>query len=353
MTSKAAASPRFAAPLEGYRLSASRSSAAIREAVNTLTEDEHSLSPRGAGGRIDGRVNGVSLGCVNMVYVSYGAEVTVVSPPARERVLIVLPLGPMGVETQGTRMVASEPFLLGTVATTTMHPDPLRGAVVGAVDAAALETYAAATGLARPVLAAGAGALRLAHPRLVAGTWLQACRDIDAAVDPLSADRGSALSTVLMSALILGMLPVAPERPCPAPPEPGYVRAARVLMGADLATPLRVEDLAATVGISARQLQAAFSEHHGRGPAAYLRELRLSRARALLERPVPGGAPVTVSAVASAVGIGHLGRFSSYYAARFGEAPSVTLARAVAPGGALDGPSARSLAGSPPRSSTG
>jgi transcriptional regulator GlxA family with amidase domain len=57
----------------------------------------------------------------------------------------------------------------------------------------------------------------------------------------------------------------------------------------------------------------------------YLRDLRLQRVRAILERAAPWS--TTVEAVASRHGFVHMGRFAASYRASFGEIPSATLAR--------------------------
>ncbi len=62
----------------------------------------------------------------------------------------------------------------------------------------------------------------------------------------------------------------------------------------------------------------------GTTPQAFLREVRLDRARELLSEPA---AAVSVADVAVAVSLPHQGRFSAAYRERFGELPSDTLAR--------------------------
>jgi AraC-like DNA-binding protein len=81
--------------------------------------------------------------------------------------------------------------------------------------------------------------------------------------------------------------------------------------------------LAREAGISLRSLQRAFAKL-GFTPQAFLRKVRLERAREML---VSGDDSLAVSDVAEAVGYSHLGRFAGYYVERFGELPSDTLAR--------------------------
>ena len=72
-----------------------------------------------------------------------------------------------------------------------------------------------------------------------------------------------------------------------------------------------------------RSLQRACGKL-GYTPQAYLRSVRLDRAREMLLTP---GDSLTVADVAETVGYPHLGRFAGYYVERFGELPSDTLTR--------------------------
>lgn len=89
--------------------------------------------------------------------------------------------------------------------------------------------------------------------------------------------------------------------------------------------PLTPTELAQVAGLSVRALQDAFQRTLDMPPLAYLRQVRLDRAHADLEAADP--AAVTVAGVAGRWGFAHLGRFSAYYAERFGERPSDTLRR--------------------------
>ena len=78
--------------------------------------------------------------------------------------------------------------------------------------------------------------------------------------------------------------------------------------------------------VSERTLQYAFRERFAATPAAFIKALRLARARSELRRADPD--EQTVGDIAAALGIWHLGQFASDYRKRFGERPSETLARA-------------------------
>jgi AraC-like DNA-binding protein len=92
---------------------------------------------------------------------------------------------------------------------------------------------------------------------------------------------------------------------------------------AHAALPLTPAGLARVADVSVRTLQETFQRHVGTTPMAYVRQVRLDRAREALLAAVPG--TVTVADVARSWGFAHLGRFSAEYRRRFGERPSDTL----------------------------
>lgn len=104
---------------------------------------------------------------------------------------------------------------------------------------------------------------------------------------------------------------------------PRHVQRAAEYLAANAHRPIRMGDLAALTGVSARTLQVGFLKHRGCTPMEFLRDRRLELARAKL---MTSNAAVTQ--VALECGFLHLGRFSVQYRARFGEPPSATRARA-------------------------
>jgi len=101
------------------------------------------------------------------------------------------------------------------------------------------------------------------------------------------------------------------------------VRRMRDLFVDHLSQPLLVTQLCAQIGASVGTLERACVESYGVGPKRLLTSLRLARARRLLLSAAPGD--TTVSQVAGACGLFHVGRFSTSYAALYGESPSATL----------------------------
>lgn len=117
----------------------------------------------------------------------------------------------------------------------------------------------------------------------------------------------------------------APPAPPPAAQRRRIVAKARAVLeehGHDVPT---VAQLAQAAGTSPRILEYCFAELIGLSPREYLRCVRLNRAR----RDLRGADPrtTTVAEVAMHWGFWHLGRFSAYYRALFGESPSETLRR--------------------------
>jgi AraC-like DNA-binding protein len=85
--------------------------------------------------------------------------------------------------------------------------------------------------------------------------------------------------------------------------------------------------LATEVHLSVRALQEGFRRDLATPPMTYLRQVRLRRAREALVAADRDA--TTVGAVATGLGILHLGRFAAAYRAAFGEAPSDTLNRPI------------------------
>lgn len=116
---------------------------------------------------------------------------------------------------------------------------------------------------------------------------------------------------------------------CCAPSEGGSIhpllqlfRRARSTMHQRLPQSMSMDQLARRIGTSRRTMEHAFDHCVGMGPGRFRKLMRLNRARRLLE----GGAD-SVATAAMAVGLCHLGRFSSDYRQLFDELPSQTLRR--------------------------
>ncbi|MBM4201293.1 MAG: helix-turn-helix domain-containing protein, partial [Gammaproteobacteria bacterium] len=87
--------------------------------------------------------------------------------------------------------------------------------------------------------------------------------------------------------------------------------------------PLTLPDLCELSGLKARALQYAFQEKHALTPMAFLKIVRLNRARDLLRAADPRNASVTATAMQ--VGFWHLSQFACDYRWLFHELPNETL----------------------------
>jgi AraC-like DNA-binding protein len=103
---------------------------------------------------------------------------------------------------------------------------------------------------------------------------------------------------------------------------PRAIREAIDIIEAEPHEPLTVATLAARSHCSVRSLQLGFS-HIGTTPMAYLRDVRLRRARQELRESDP--TRETVGSIAARWGFSNLGRFAAAYAYRYGENPAATL----------------------------
>lgn len=107
------------------------------------------------------------------------------------------------------------------------------------------------------------------------------------------------------------------------PARPAAVRAATDLIEASPHLPWTTSTLASHCHVGARVLQKGFQQHLGVSPMAYLRGVRLRRAREDLRAADP--ASTTVTAIAHRWGFTHLSRFAAAYRDTYGELPARTL----------------------------
>jgi AraC-like DNA-binding protein len=125
-------------------------------------------------------------------------------------------------------------------------------------------------------------------------------------------------------------------------PELRHLKRAQEYMEANAHRAITVAEVARATGVTIRALHAAFRAHGGGSPSSFLRERRFELARARLLT----ASAATVTDVALASGLEHLGRFSVEYKKRYGESPAQTLRRARA----LHAPSANARdSGRPPK----
>lgn len=110
------------------------------------------------------------------------------------------------------------------------------------------------------------------------------------------------------------------EQPRPAP---WQVRRVEDYITANWNRPITVEALAHASGASVRSIFKAFRDARNCSPMAFVKSIRLQRAREMLQRCE---AATTVVSTASACGFLNAGQFARDYRLAFGELPSATLA---------------------------
>ena len=135
------------------------------------------------------------------------------------------------------------------------------------------------------------------------------------------------LEDTVMTALLTGQPHTYSERferPAPSAAE-RHVDDVEAYVRAHASEPLTIEDFVTLTGVSGRSLYRAFQNQRGYSPMAFVRSVRFQLAHERLSRGQPGA---TVTGIALACGLDHLGRFSLDYGRRYAETPSETLKRA-------------------------
>jgi AraC-like DNA-binding protein len=106
---------------------------------------------------------------------------------------------------------------------------------------------------------------------------------------------------------------------------PSSVRRVEEFVEAHWNQPISAEAMAREAGANLRAVYRAFQQSRGYSPMAFVKQIRLKHAKAML---ISAGPETTVTAVAFACGFASLSHFARDYKRNFGEAPSETLGRA-------------------------
>ena len=278
--------------------------------------------------------NRVELGEVSLNYLTYGGDVFVGPGPLEDFYLIQMPLtGSMRVS------LGSQTAETGQGAATVCSPHlPLSIEWMG--DCASLTVQVPRMTLERFV--GNCLGIRIRRPiefdlamdvsRGEAQSWRRILTMIcDELARPASAARKGMLSRQFEDLLLATLVGSqrhnysAMMKREAAGPSPYYVKRAEDYIHAHAGREITIEDLVTVSGVSARSLFAGFRAYRGQGPMAFLKQVRLERARAELAAADPGRARVID--IALKWHFSHMGRFAADYGRRFGEAPSVTLRR--------------------------
>ncbi len=321
-----------AEPLSAFPFFASRDAEEARQKVARIF-CPHELRQVGTRTPFASRHNLVRLGETALNYLTYGTEVDILPGCLDTFYLVQLPL-------QGTARIrcGDEEVYASPATASILNPDaPTR--MRWQHDARKLMLWIPRSAVERR-LADHLGdapeaplAFDVALPQAegLTRTWCRMVADLADNIDQCGADWLRFRPTVasLEDCLIRGLLQLhhhnyserlhAPQ----APALPRHVQRAIDFIHAHLEDAIDVGDIARAACVSVRALEEGFRRHCDTTPLAYLRDARLDCVR----KALAGGAPGTVAAVAHRYGFAHLGRFSAYYRARFGETPSHTAQR--------------------------
>jgi AraC-like DNA-binding protein len=189
-------------------------------------------------------------------------------------------------------------------------------------EVAAIDTAAAAVPRFTGLVPVSAGAARtLATTERFLNRLLTDQEDTDNRI--LLASAGRLLASALLTAFPNDLPPE--DVPADADAFPVLLRQAIEFIQDNAAHDIGVSDVAAALYLSPRTVQYMFRRHLDTTPTAYLRDIRLARAREELissDRSV-----TTVAATAARWGFAHTGRFAVIYRRAFGESPHETLRR--------------------------
>lgn len=173
--------------------------------------------------------------------------------------------------------------------------------------------------------------LSIMHPLAEAGR--SRTRHIARALGQIFASEGAHLDTwaiemsqALTSAFLIENMTGAREMLQTSATESGRTSVSRLedYIQANWRRPIGAEEIAEACGVSVRSVFARFKRHRGVSPLTYLREVRLGHANRMLLQAEAGASVIDI---ALACGFASLGHFAQRYRERFGELPSVTLAR--------------------------
>ncbi len=292
----------------------------------------HELTVVSAERRLDTCLSHAPMGAVSINRLRYGATVDIDVGCTNDFLLVMMPMAGVSDIRCGEQSIRSTPQLASVISPTL----PLRmrsrydaDQIMVRIDRGLIERYCMqylGHGLRRPVefqlgmdLTASDGE-----------SWCGLIRYLVSELDRPTNVFTSALTRVHVEHLVVSTLLLAqpnvyrddlmrPARPI----APAFVKRVEEFIDAHPDRPLTITDLAAHAGVSTSTLFAGFREYRNTSPIAYLKGVRMRRARDELKAASSGR--VTVTDVAMRWGFTHLGRFAADYRRWFGESPSDTL----------------------------
>lgn len=329
-----------AEPLAGYRRVFTRNVDEAADAVGRIF-CPHRLAPAGTvESGFFARHHCAALDGFSINYVAYGGTVTI-DPGCLDRFfLLQVPCAGEASIATAARVVETSPgrtaSLLSPTRPTRMEWRGDCAQIIVLVDRGRLEQRAAAlAGQPRQVvefdpavdLRGAWGQVMLGQLRLLVDALDR--QPVGRGLSRLAvADAREALLSMLLTGPRHGLSDAIHRFSGGAEPTPVALRRARDHLRAHADQPFDLARLAGVAGFGIRALQLGFKRHFGTTVSEMLLDIRLDHLNDRLSRAADGA---SVTAIAYDLGFNHLSRMAQAYRAKFGEAPSTTLRRAVRP----------------------
>lgn len=294
----------------------------------------HGLSVLGPGKRLNAHMDRLQLGAITIHRLRYQAEVSIVSEPLENFLLVMLPLNDSAEVECGSQRIVSTHEVAAIVDSTVPLSMRWRNdcdQLILRIDREAFERTCEAQ-LGRPLdrpmefslgmdLRSEGGLMCENVISLVAAnpTFLQSVLKF-----PMISAQ---IEQSLMSALLIGQHNqyrdeiLSPSRTL----APHFVKRAEGYLLAHAAEPFTMRDVATHLGISLRTLYQGFERYRHISPKTFLRNARLDGVRAELIATREENKRDTVTQIAMSWGFTHLGHFTKSYFTKFNEFPSATL----------------------------
>lgn len=295
----------------------------------------HRLEVAAHGGRFRAFFNHARLHRLSIYFARYEPEIVISSAPMDGLYIFLLPLaGACWISTEDGEVEVSpgQVFVVNPFAPLRMHWVDNCAQIVAKIEREELER-AVASHLGHPPIEPvrfdDSRALQQAECGTLVSLLDLIFRDLEEDGSTVGSRLGEQPAETLFLHMLLRQFPNNYAETLKRPASraaPYYVKRVEEFIRLYAAKPIRLDDMVAVSGVSARALFKGFRNFRGVGPMAYLKAVRLDHVHAELGTDPPPGKPRrTVSEVAEAWGFNHLGNFAKDYKRRFGERPSDTL----------------------------
>ena len=277
--------------------------------------------------------NHVRLNTLSLNFIHYSPEVIITSAPSRQYYLIMIPLTGRSKLGYGDQTVENTPghlAVLNPLMPLRLHFIDNAAHFVVKLDRQELEaTLAEFLGHTpvQPILF-DFTAIPYARCQTLVRLLGVICADVADERNTFASRPGERPTETLLMNMILQQLPHNYSDRMSRPASraaPFYVKRVEEFIRLHAPEAIRLKDMVAVSGVSARTLFKGFRQFRGMGPMAYLKMVRLEHVHAELGTERTGRAGKSVTAIANAWGFEHLGNFAMDYKKRYGVRPSETL----------------------------